>query len=93
MNSWVTTGRLIWIGVFGLFGVTVIAAGVKEVVDSAAAGGVRKAEARAREADARAEEARYKAEEARWRSEEAATKAACDDCANFVTRDEVREVA
>lgn len=85
MNSWVTTGRLIWIGVFGLLGIGTAAAGVREAVGAAAKGSTEKARYRA-------EEAYHRAEEARYRAEEAATKAACDDCINFASREEVRAV-
>jgi len=96
MNSWWTAWRVILVTVCGCAVVTTLGSVVTDALASASAEKTKRlrdsednrieiARAEARIAEAKAAEARYKAEEA-------ATKAACDDCANFASREEVQKL-
>jgi len=93
MNSWWTVGRVIWVTICSTIVISVVGNEVNSLIASSRAETSRRLreaeETKRRQAEADAKIAQAKADEARWRAEEAATKAACDDCANFVSRDEV----
>jgi len=95
MNSWWTTGRVIWVTICGMVTVVTVGAVITDIVTAAG----QAKQLRQREQNRSAEElarlaaqvAKAQAEEARWKAEEAATKAACDDCAAYTPRGEMEE--
>lgn len=95
MNSWWTVGRVIWVAI----GSSLVIATIGNAINNALEEGRVEKTKRLREveetkrllAEAEAKTAQARAEEARWRAEEAATRAACDDCANFASRKEAQE--
>lgn len=93
MNSWWTTGRVILVTICGCVAAAVVGGEIKEALAKASEEKTQRLANREDELTARERErtlqAQAEAEKARYEAEAAATKAACDDCANFAARGEI----